>query len=442
MATVLLSAAGATIGGSVGGTLAGLSSVAVGRAVGATVGKVVDQRLLGQGSDVVEHGKVDRFRLTNSGEGAALSQLYGRMRLGGHVIWASDFIETEAVRGGGKGAPSRPETREFSYSVSLALAVCEGEITRIGRVWADGEEVAISDLNMRVYTGSNDQLPDPAIEAIEGQGMVPAYRGTAYVVMENLSLQPFGNRVPQFSFDVIRPEQPGQPGAEEEMSRAVRAVALMPGTGEYALATTPIYYTNEDRGRWSANVNTPAGQADFKVSLDSLRDELPNCEAASLVVSWFGSDLRCAECTLRPKVERKNIEGQNMPWRVAQMTRQTAAEIADVDGRPIYGGTPSDQSVVEAIKAMNAAGKGVMFYPFILMDQLEGNALPDPYDPESSQAHLPWRGRITLSVALGVEGSLDGTVSADAQVHAFFGTVTAEDFEIGETVSYSGPADE
>ena len=442
MATILLSAAGAAIGGSVGGTLAGLSSVAVGRAVGATVGKVVDQRLLGQGSDVVEHGKVDRFRLTNSGEGAALSQLYGRMRLGGHVIWASDFIETEAVRGGGKGAPSRPETREFSYSVSLALAVCEGEITRIGRVWADGEEVVISDLNMRVYPGSNDQLPDPAIEAIEGQGMVPAYRGTAYVVMENLSLQPFGNRVPQFSFDVIRPEQPGQPGAEEEMSHAVRAVALMPGTGEYALATTPVYYTNEDRGRWSANVNTPAGQADFTVSLDSLRDELPNCEASSLIVSWFGSDLRCAECTLRPKVERKNIEGQNMPWRVAQMARQTAAEIADVDGRPIYGGTPSDQSVVEAIKAMNAAGKGVMFYPFILMDQLEGNALPDPYDPQSSQAHLPWRGRITLSVAPGVEGSPDGTASADAQVHAFFGTVTAEDFEIGETVSYSGPADE
>jgi hypothetical protein len=391
---------------------------------------------------VVEHGKVDRFRLTNSGEGAAIAQLYGRMRMGGHVIWASDFLESETVSGGGKGAPSGPATREYSYTVSLALAICEGEITRIGRVWADGEEVTVSDLNMRVYTGSQDQLPDPAMEAVEGQGLVPAYRGTAYVVMENLALQPFGNRVPQFSFEVVRPEQPEALGVDEEMTRAVRGVALMPGTGEYALATTPVYYTNADRGRWSANINTPAGQSDFTVSLDGLQDELPNCEATSLIVSWFGSDLRCGECTLKPKVERKDIEGENMPWSVANVGRQAADQIAEVDGRPIYGGTPSDQSVIEAIQAMNTAGKAVMFYPFVLMDQLDGNTLPDPYSPSGNQAHLPWRGRITLSAAPGVPGSPDGTADADDEVAAFFGTVTAADFSVGETVQYSGPPEE
>ncbi|WP_150120011.1 hypothetical protein, partial [Sulfitobacter sp. HI0021] len=88
MATIVLSAAGAAVGGSIGGTLAGLSSVAVGRVVGASLGRLVDQRLLGQGGQAVETGKVDRFRLTGSGEGAAISQLYGRMRLAGHVIWA------------------------------------------------------------------------------------------------------------------------------------------------------------------------------------------------------------------------------------------------------------------------------------------------------------------------------------------------------------------
>lgn len=442
MATVILAAAGAAVGGSVGGTLAGISSVAIGRAVGATLGRVIDQRLMGQGSDVVEHGKVDRFRLTNSGEGSAISQLYGRMRLGGHVIWASDFRETKSVSGGGKGAPKKPKTREYSYSVSLALAVCEGEISRIGRVWADGEEVAVSDLNMRVYTGSADQLPDPVMEAIEGQGNVPAYRGTAYVVMEDLSLQQFGNRVPQFSFEVARPEQPKEAGADEEMTRAIRGVALMPGTGEYALATTPVTYADQDRGRWSANINTPAGQTDFAVSLDSLQDELPNCEAASLIVSWFGNDLRCGSCLVKPKVERRDIEGRKMRWRVGGIMRDGAEEIATVDGRPIYGGTPSDQSVVEAIQAMNAVGKSVMFYPFVLMDQMEGNTLPDPYDPSGTQPHLPWRGRITLSVAPGVEGSPDGSAAADAEVDAFFGTATAADFEIDGGVSYSGPADE
>ena len=37
--------------------------------------------------------------------------------------------------------------------------------------------------------------------------MAPAYRGIAYVVIEDLALAAFGNRVPQFSFEVVRPAQ-------------------------------------------------------------------------------------------------------------------------------------------------------------------------------------------------------------------------------------------
>ena len=108
MATILFSAAGAAVGGSVGGTLAGLSSVVVGRAVGATLGRVVDQKILGSGGQAVETGKVDRFRLTGAGEGDPISQLYGRLRLGGQVIWASDFEEVSTSSGGGKGGNSQP----------------------------------------------------------------------------------------------------------------------------------------------------------------------------------------------------------------------------------------------------------------------------------------------------------------------------------------------
>lgn len=124
MATILLSAAGAAIGGSVGGTLAGLSSVAVGRAVGATLGRAVDQRLLGQGAQAVETGKVDRFRLTNAGEGQAVSQLYGRMRLGGQIIWASDFVETTAVTGAvAKGLLQSRKQRRIAMLLAL-LSLC------------------------------------------------------------------------------------------------------------------------------------------------------------------------------------------------------------------------------------------------------------------------------------------------------------------------------
>jgi hypothetical protein len=441
MATILLSAAGAAIGGSIGGTVAGLSSAVLGRAVGATLGKVIDQRLMGSGARAVEHGKVDRFRITAASEGAPVGHVYGRMRVGGQVIWASDFIERRSVTGGGKGAPSTPQTTTYSYSVSLAVALCEGVITGISRVWADGEEVAIRDLNMRVYPGSDSQLPDAVIEAIEGAGQVPAYRGTAYVVFDSLPLGQFGNRVPQFSFEVARPEQPGSDPALD-LTRAIQAVALMPGTGEYSLATTPVHYTDGPGRRWSANVNTPAGITDFSVSLENLEQDLPNAGAASLIVSWFGNDLRCQHCDIRPKIEKPGQEGENMPWRVAGLDRASATPMDLVDGNPVYGGTPADASVIEAIRAMQASGKAVMFYPFILMDQLAGNGLADPYgSPE--QAALPWRGRITLDAAPGEPGSTDGTPAAASEIDAFFGAARASHFAVTSSgVTYTGPAND
>ncbi len=442
MATILLSAAGAAIGGSVGGTLAGLSSVVVGRAIGATLGRVIDQRLMGAGSDPVETGKIERFRLTRASDGAPIAQVYGRMRVGGQVIWASDFQETASTSGGGKGAPAAPTTTTYSYSVSLAIAVCEGEIASIGRIWADGEEVARDTLNLRVYTGSKDQLPDPVMEAIEGPGQVPAYRGTAYVVMEDLPLEPFGSRVPQFSFEVIRAEQPGADDFGLDPAQLIQGVALMPGTGEYALATTPVYYSDGPGSKWAANINSPSDKSDFATSFEMLSEELPSCDAASLVVSWFGGDLRCGSCQLVPKVEKKAIEGSNMPWQVAGVNRAAADEMALSEDRPIYGGTPADGAVVEAIRHMNAAGTRVMFYPFILMDQQDGNGLSDPYTGAADQPALPWRGRITLSVAPGQAGSPDGSAGADAEVAAFFGTAQASDFTVGDgTVTYSGPAE-
>jgi hypothetical protein len=203
-----------------------------------------------------------------------------------------------------------------------------------------------------------------------------------------------------------------------------------------------VHYVQGQGARWSANVTTPAGKTDFAVSLENMTDELPNLEAASLVVSWFGDDLRCGECTIRPKVEDAVIEGENMRWAVAGLNRSTAQVIATQGDRPVYGGTPTDQSVIEAIHAMNTAGKAVMFYPFILMDQLDGNVLPDPYSDAQTQPKLPWRGRITLSDAPGQAGSPDGTATADAQVAAFFGTATAAHFTVvNGSVQYSGPSE-
>jgi hypothetical protein len=44
----------------------------------------------------------------------------------------------------------------------------------------------------------------------------------------------------------------------------------------------------------------------------------------NLVAAWFGDDLRCGQCTIRPKVENATKEtrkgGSNFPWTVAGLT--------------------------------------------------------------------------------------------------------------------------
>ena len=385
MATLVLSAVGATVGSSLGGTALGLSMTAVGRFAGAMVGRRLDQRLMGNGSDAVETGRPSQLRINSSGEGDAVATLYGRIRVQGHLIWASAFCETSTVTqsgggGGGKGAPSPPATihRSYNYSVSVALGLCEGEISGVHRIWADGVEVNLNDLNLRVYCGDREQVPDPTLEAIEGTGQVPAFRGTAYVVLENLPLETFGNRLPQFSFEITRPAAAGVTAQLPSVSQAVRGVALMPGTGEYSLATQPVHYDFGLGKGANLNVNSLSGKTDFATSLDMLNAELPRCKAVSLVVNWFGNDLRCGICQLQPKVEQKTYGAKVMPWRVSGLNRADATVVPFDNGRPVYGGTPADAAVLNAIADLKTRRQAVMFYPFILMDQTDENKLPDP----------------------------------------------------------------
>lgn len=434
MATILLAAAGASIGAGFGGTILGLSGAVIGRAVGATLGRVIDQRLLGSGSKAVETGRVDRMRIQTAGEGTPIPRLWGQMRVPGHAIWAGPLIEVRRKQGGGGKGVSSPSVTEISYQLSFALALCEGPILGVGRVWADGEEVSPDDLGMRVYLGDERQLPDPAIVAEKGDE-APAYRGIAYVVLENLGLERWGNRVPQLSFEVTRAAKQGR-----GLSRQVEAVAMIPGTGEYSLATTQVSYDLGLGETRVANRNTPIAGTDFQASMRTLARELPKVGSVSLVVSWFGDDLRVNHCTIKPKVEDRSRDGQGMPWRAGGIDRSAAENVARANGRPIYGGTPADGSVIEALREIASSGLKAVFYPFILMEQLAKNGKPDPWSGDADQPVMPWRGRITSSIAAGEHGSPAGTPAATTEVEKFFGGAKIADFTISDgQVSYHGP---
>jgi len=443
MATLALAVAGAAVGSALlpaGVTILGatLTGAAIGSQVGAFAGSFIDNALFGASGKLREGPRLSELRVTGSSQGAPIPRLYGRARIGGQIVWATDF-EEEAVsgtQGGGKGAALGPQsgTIEYRYYASFAVALSEGEIAGIGRVWADGHELDLSTVTHRLYTGSQTQAPDSLIEAREGAGNAPAYRGVAYIVFERLALANFGNRIPQLSFEVHR--------AVDPFEASVRAVTLIPGAGEFVYAQEPVTRKVGAATNVSENVHTRQGGSDWAVSLDQLESTLPNVGSVSLLVGWFGTDLRAGSCELRPGVDSADKITEPLTWSVGGLAREDAHLVSLVDGRAAYGGTPSDATVVAAIQDLKDRGFSVTLTPFIFMDIPAGNTLPDPYSGATGQPAYPWRGRITVTPAPGQPGSPDKTAAAATQVAAFVGTADIADFAIaGESVVYSGPAE-
>lgn len=417
-------------------------------AVATAAGAYIDGRLFGASGNSKQEGpRLDSLTVQASTEGAALPEIAGRVRIAGQIIWATKFKEvatTKTESAGGKGGGGASvSTTTYAYFANFAVGLCEGPIDRIGRIWADGKIMDLKGVTWRVHRGTATQDPDSLIEGIEGADNAPAYCGTAYVVFENLALADFGNRIPQLTFEVFRRVSPADGSGLEDL---IEAVTLIPGAGERTY--DPVIVTRDLGGGVTFPENAFAGQADadWTVSLDDLQASLPNLKTVFLVVGWFGDDLRCGLCTLRPKVEVTAKTTSPFAWMVHGLARASATTVSTVDGKPAYGGTPSDDAVVRAIRDLKARGIGVVVYPFVFMDIPTGNSLPDPWTAANGQPAYPWRGRITSSPAPGRPGTADKTAAAATQVASFFGSVTRGQISVSVngttnvvTTSYSGP---
>jgi Gene Transfer Agent (GTA)-like protein/putative tail protein len=441
MASILLASAGSALGGAIGGSILGVGAATIGGAIGSFAGSMVDSWIVSSlaPGQRIEGARLENLTITTSTEGAVIPRIYGRMRIGGNIIWATDFTETvnTTTQGGGKGGGGGVTTTAYLYTASFAVALCEGPISGIGRIWADGKPLDLTGITWRIFTGDEAQQADPFIESKMGAGNAPAYRGTAYVMFEEFPLEQFGNRIPQLSFEVFRSLD--DPGTVESL---VKAVTLTPGSGEFVYATEPVRQGTAG-ATTPENIHASIEATDMVISLDRLETALPNVESVSLVASWFGTDLRVGNCQIKPGVENATKITSPESWSVNGVSRASAYVVSqDTEGRPAYGGTPADFAIVQAIKELKARGKRVTFYPFLLMDIPAGNTLPDPYSDNAAsigQPAYPWRGRITCSPAAGFAGTVDKTSTAATQVAAFFGNAQATDFSIaGEDVAWTG----
>lgn len=195
MATLILSAVGQYFGGQIGST------------IGALVGRQIDSLIFKPGDR--EGARLTELKVTTSSYGVPIARHFGRMRVAGQIVWATDLIEHREKHGNGKGSAA---TISYSYTASFAVALASRPIGSVGRIWADGKLVrgAAGDMKVggtfRLYAGTADQPADPLLAAAEGAERCPAYRGLAYAVFEDLQLSDFGNRIPTLSFEVIADE--------------------------------------------------------------------------------------------------------------------------------------------------------------------------------------------------------------------------------------------
>ena len=212
MAQLVLSAVGTALGGPLGGM------------VGSLIGGFIDSQLGLAGN--IKGPRLKDLSVSASTYGNAIPLIYGpENRLAGNIIWSSGLIEKKKKKKGGKGGPS---VTTYSYSVSLAIALGEGPIGGVSRIWANGKKIfdaadAISTPTpgaagemvwlkshkahavaeaITIYLGNGAQDPDPTIESYLGAGNAPAYRHTAYVLIKKLQLADFGNGIPNIEFEV------------------------------------------------------------------------------------------------------------------------------------------------------------------------------------------------------------------------------------------------
>ena len=209
----------------------------------------------------VSQGKVNDLSVQTASVGTAIVKGYGKTRMTGNIIWGTKFVEhvnTATSSAGGKGGGgAKTETTTYTYSASFAIMLCEGPVTEISEVWADGNDFDMANVDYRLYTGTEYQEPDDFMEAVEGVGCVPAYRGLAYVVFRNMVLTDYGNRIPTFSF-VVHFSKNNLKDIVEEISEEAGLV-LQQDVDATALASLTVEGFTRD------------GSQTFKDQIDELR---------------------------------------------------------------------------------------------------------------------------------------------------------------------------
>ncbi len=164
-----------------------------------------------------EGPRLQDLSVTVADYGTPIPYLEGRRRIETPVMHAEPLKEKKT-----KNKTKGGKYTEYKYYGTWANLVCGNQTAVLCRIWGDRHLLFDKDhpykirkglpklklgRDFRFYNGSEEQLPDERIAARirkdEGSAdLTPAYRGTTYVMFEDIPLEHFGNRLPQMSIEV------------------------------------------------------------------------------------------------------------------------------------------------------------------------------------------------------------------------------------------------
>lgn len=366
-----------------GGALGGGILRTIGRFAGKILGSYLDDCDSSQEEHFHYKKQLEVLHLESGAVGRPIPIVFGRARVKGQLIWARHLQETEQIISLAKVRDKSERRKQvgYVYHADFALALCEGEIECIERIWANDLLLDISKYKYTLYKGSQDQMADPSIREAEKE-FTCAFRGIAYIVFEKFPLAEFNNKLPSLSFEIVRTLDPLQGhNAQED----VKSVVIIPGSGEFVYDTkiqTKSFLTNQGLVIHTENLNSHNYDniPDSLYNLEQLFSTCPNLESVGLVICWFGDSLNIKDCHIKPGVEHADYNIlTSEKWQVKRFHRHSARLITKEGLHPRYGGTVNDKSLKRYIEELKSRNLKVTLYPMFFMD------LPGK----------PWRGHVT-----------------------------------------------
>ena len=143
------------------------------------------------------------FQINTASYGEVVPEILGTTRVSGNIIDYDDFTahEHKSTTKAGKGGGAKHTNITYTYSVAAAIALCEGPIAGIGKVWRDKEvyQYPNEKIELTLFNGEIAQAPWPYMLSKHPEKALP-YSGLAYMA----GVVDLGERgsLPQYNFEV------------------------------------------------------------------------------------------------------------------------------------------------------------------------------------------------------------------------------------------------